>query len=115
MIRATTEVSAFAMELCTCTRCGALLTRYDFGTDDLGRTLEKCPRCGPALLQARRGAPLAHARPLAVLKPCGKCEGCGKGLRFRTGGKPVRCRDCQTKHRRVTQLARYYTLHGKRA
>lgn len=115
-VQLTIEGSALSHDLTVCTRCRAMLTRYDFGTDDLGRTIERCPKCGPALLAVRRGVPLkqVYTRPEPkMIEGCADCH--GWMLWNGTGGKPSRCVECQQRHRRVTQLARYYTLQGKRA
>jgi hypothetical protein len=52
-------VSRFASDSAKCSRCPTILSRSDYVTDGLGRTVERCPRCGPALLQVRRGVPVA--------------------------------------------------------
>lgn len=91
--------STFGLELCVCTRCGALLTRYDFGFDWLGRTIENCAQCGPAPLATRRGALVVRSRTLAP-KPCGKCVDCKKPLMYTAGGIPLRCKPCQKTRRR---------------
>lgn len=92
--------STFGLELCVCTRCGALLTRYDFNFDELGRTIENCGHCGPALLAVRRGALVVGSRTLAP-KSCGKCVDCKTPLTYTAGGIPLRCKRCQKARRRV--------------
>lgn len=97
--------STFALELCVCTRCKGLLTRYDFNFDELGRTLEICPKCGPALLATRRGALVVRSRTLPP-KPCGKCVDCRTPLTYTAGGIPLRCKRCQ-KARRLVESREY--------
>lgn len=101
MIRAVTDgCSTFGLELCVCSRCGVLLTRYDFATDWLGRTVENCEHCGPALLAVRREVLKEGSRSLPR-KPCGKCVDCKTPLSYTAGGIPLRCKACQKAHRRV--------------
>lgn len=59
MIQVQPERSPFAQDQCRCSRCGGLLTRYDFRTDGIGRMVENCERCGPRLLAVRHGVPAA--------------------------------------------------------
>lgn len=111
MIRAVSDgCSTFGLELCVCSRgCGSLLTRYDFGTDQLGRTLEKCPKCGPRLLQPKHGAPTTIDARHYKAKVIGKCADCPTVLTWRgTGTHPTRCPPCRKKHERAQDLASYH-------
>lgn len=114
VIRAVTDCcSTFGLELCVCSRCNGLLTRYDFGTDDLGRTLERCPKCGPQLLAVRRGAPVANrTKNIPAPKMIQGCADCGGWMLWMGFEKPTRCKVCQQIRARKRDLARYHRLHA---
>lgn len=114
MIQAQTERSPFAQDLCRCGRCGGLLSRYDIVFDDLGRTVERCPKCGPALLVLRRGAPVVRAHHVLHAKPAGKCVDCRRPLIWKGAGSyPVRCARCQKERGRVRDLEYYHAKHER--
>lgn len=116
MKQALIETSQFAQELTTCPNCMAILTRYEFGTDHLGRTMSLCPNCGPALLPLRRGAPRLREKPQGIRTPCGTCKDCPATLYYSMNGvRPKRCPACARERGRVRDLKRYHAVHAKRA
>jgi hypothetical protein len=105
MIHATTEASSFALEITTCPTCKHLLSRYDFGFDWLGRTMSLCPKCGPALLVVRHGAPRARERAVPIPRLGDPCLDCGEPVVVcGTGQVPVRCKPCQLTRSRARNL-----------
>lgn len=116
MKQALIEISQFAQDLTTCSRCGGLLTRYEFKTDPLGRTVEDCGRCGPMLLILKRGAPRLREKPQGIRSPCGTCKDCPATLYYSMNGvRPKRCPACARERGRVRDLKRYHAVHAKRA
>lgn len=123
MISATLEPSAFAYESAPCSRCGGLLGRNSFVTDYLGRTVERCQKCGPQLMAVHVGAPIASGRRAArnvfivkpenrhliVLPPCA----CGSALKWLgRGRKPSACRRCRASERRARQRL-FWATHNE--
>lgn len=113
MLHATLEVSAYRCDEARCSRCGGLLTRTAFVTDFLGRTVERCPTCGPRLLVLHVGAPVAsrikHAPVPKMIQGCADCGGWMLWMGFE---KPTRCKVCQKVRARKRDLARYRRLHA---
>lgn len=115
MIRVSQERSPFAQDLCRCSRCNGLLSRYDIAFDWLGRTVERCPRCGPTLLHLHVGALRLKRKPAFTAKPCGKCADCPRKLVWRgTGARPTRCASCQRERGRVRDLKYYHATKENR-
>lgn len=114
MIQVQPERSPFAQDRCRCSRCGGLLTRYDFGFDDFGRTVEKCRVCGPALLTLRVGAPLGRTSRSFTPQML-QCSDCPRKVKWRgTGTRPARCQACQRKRENTRCLKRYYAGQSSR-
>lgn len=90
------EASPFSSDKTRCD-CGFVLSRHDFDTDDLGRTISLCPRCGPQLVPKRLGTPSVPRKPRRAEETrvcdcgesfvvqsrtpeCSKCGKCRKAL-----------------------------------
>jgi hypothetical protein len=110
------QTSEYSHEIALCS-CGRVLTRHDFLTDWLGRTVERCPSCGPKLLLLRRDVALPNGNKAVrnhfaikeriVLPICH----CGKAIKWcGRGAKPIRCYLCRQDARRKCARERWYRV-----
>lgn len=107
LLHAVSDSNDFSRDLGQCSRCKGRLSRWDYGTDVLGRTVEDCPVCGKHPLPITRVAPAVRRRVAPNPVRCGKCADCNTDLIYRgTGGIPERCKDCQKERSRVRCLNR---------
>lgn len=91
--KAQLDASRFSSDHALC-KCGTVLSRHDFDTDYLGRTISLCPSCGPQLVPKRFGAPTIP-RKIPEIKEVRICA-CGQPIVYKSRcAKRDACRDCQ--------------------
>jgi hypothetical protein len=115
MILVQAERSPFAGDLCRCSRCGGVLSRYDHGFNALGQTLELCPNCPPRLMLMRTRVPIVKQTP-KVHHSHPEMPRCGCGVRLKRKNA-LRCDSCRVEHRKAQHrayTASYALMHKDR-